>query len=312
MKKSFKKAVAVLLAVLMVAFSVPFSAFAAVGDYHPNIELQFGTFHGDKATDWRDYTTEPSNVDFSGIFDVPLEYDRKEGTLTLSAAKAAKAAETLGYEVPEEDVTYGVGDYFTVTVMAENIDTVFSLSAYLKYSENIEPAGMYSYQSGRWSKNAIGSISDASAAKGGKMVTGGTSPIASMSAAAFYDINKLGDMLNDYSSIDTERRWIKAADGRASDAPNENYAEINPVYNEYFANPETGELTGYTYESMICETFAFKIVGEGPITFEMADPYNDEIGGFEAGLYIASKAEGLLLCDITTYALTSSLTEAVL
>ena len=53
MKKSFKKAVAVLLAVLMVAFSVPFSAFAAVGDYHPNIELQFGTFHGDKATDWQ-------------------------------------------------------------------------------------------------------------------------------------------------------------------------------------------------------------------------------------------------------------------
>ena len=161
---------------------------------------------------------------------------------------------------------------------------------------------MYSYQAGRFSKNAIGSISDASAANGGKMVTGGTSAIQAMSASSFYEINKLGDNVTDYTTIDTEKRLIKVSNSLASSQAALGHAEINPVYNEFFANPETGELTGYTYESMISETFAFKIVGEGPITFEMADPYNDEIGGFEAGLYIASKAEGLLLCDITTYA----------
>ena len=43
MNKTFKKAIAVILSVLMVIMSVPFTALAAVGDYSPNIKLQFGT-----------------------------------------------------------------------------------------------------------------------------------------------------------------------------------------------------------------------------------------------------------------------------
>ena len=44
MRKSFKKVIACLLAVLMVTFSVPFSALAASDDYKPNITMRFGTF----------------------------------------------------------------------------------------------------------------------------------------------------------------------------------------------------------------------------------------------------------------------------
>lgn len=301
MKKSFKKAVAVLLAVLMVAFSVPFTALAgAAGDYSPNVEVQFGTFHADDATDWQDYTVAAGKTfDLCGLYDVPLEFNREAGTLTLSAAKAAKAAETLGYAAPESDVTYGVGDYFTITVFVENIETLCAMQVWLEYSENVEPAGYYSYRSGRVTNYALGTVSEAEAA-GGTMTVGGLNPLAVMSSESFYEVNKLGDASNNYSTIDTERRWLKCAEAKGSAAGNA--ADVSSVHDDYFADPNTGDLsTGYTYDSMICETFVYKIVDEGPISFEMADPY-DEFGAFEAGYYIADLTEGIMLADYTTYA----------
>ena len=44
MNKTFKKAIAVILSVLMVVLSVPFTALAAPGDYEPNLKMYFGTF----------------------------------------------------------------------------------------------------------------------------------------------------------------------------------------------------------------------------------------------------------------------------
>ena len=120
MKKSFKKAVAVLLAVLMVAFSVPFTALAgAAGDYSPNVEVQFGTFHADDATDWQDYTVAAGKTfDLCGLYDVPLEFNREAGTLTLSAAKAAKAAESAK-PTSEPEVTVSAAEPVTTTSAAE-------------------------------------------------------------------------------------------------------------------------------------------------------------------------------------------------
>ena len=51
MRKSFKKVVACLLAVLMVTFSVPFTALATPDDYKPNFTLQFNTFVADDSFD---------------------------------------------------------------------------------------------------------------------------------------------------------------------------------------------------------------------------------------------------------------------
>jgi hypothetical protein len=47
MNKTFKKAIAVILSVLMVVLSVPFTALAAPGDYEPNAKMYFGTFTED-------------------------------------------------------------------------------------------------------------------------------------------------------------------------------------------------------------------------------------------------------------------------
>ena len=43
MKKSFKRSIAVILSVLMVIASLPFTAFAAAGEYEPNVVMQYGT-----------------------------------------------------------------------------------------------------------------------------------------------------------------------------------------------------------------------------------------------------------------------------
>lgn len=308
MKKSFKKAVAVLLAVLMVAFSVPFTAFAAPGDYTPNLNLMFGTFHTDSVSDWQDYTVASGETfDYCGLYDVPLDYDWDKGTLTLSADKAAKACEVLGengFVAPDEDITYGVGDYFTVTVTLENVKTVFAAMAQVKFSDNIEPAGYYNYQDGRSKKYALGTLSEANeaAASAAKPTTptftvGGTTPLENMSANYFYpNLNALGDL----SKMDDSKNYWEDMVGA-----NQPATDVSTTYHDLFANPETGDLSsGYTYEdTMVYQTWVFKITGEGPITFEPYDPYNtiSPTQTFEGGYYIASNADGIMTTCYTTY-----------
>ena len=57
MNKTFKKAIAVILSVLMVVLSVPFTALAAPGDYEPNAKMYFGTFVENNASGYTDYST---------------------------------------------------------------------------------------------------------------------------------------------------------------------------------------------------------------------------------------------------------------
>lgn len=298
MKKSFKKAIAVLLAVLMVAFSVPFTALAAAGDYQPNVYLKFGTFH-DANNTWQGYNVTAAGADFSmcGLYDVPLDYNN--GTLTMSAAKAAKADETLETgAAPETDYTYSVGDYFTVTTVLENVSKYWACNAYISYSDNIEPAGYYSYKSGRNTKWAVGTVSEA-AAVSGTFTLGGTKAIANMSANEFTDINIMGGEVDDSSFINLDEKRIESSNVNSSGA---DCADISSIYNEFFADPETGDLSaGYTYTNSVpMETFVFKITGEGPITFEVADPY-DEIGAFEGTYFIGAKSDGVNTSDYTTY-----------
>lgn len=300
MKKSFKKAIAVLLAVLMVAFSVPFSALAAAGDYTPDVELMFGTFH-DADSDWTDYSVaNGSDFTMCGLYDAPLTYDSEAGTLTLEAAKAAKADETLGFgTAPEQDYKYEVGDYFTVSVVLKNIDHYAVSNAYVSYSDNIEPAGYYSYRNGRNNAYAVGTVDEATG-KSGTFTFGGTAPIENMSANEFIDINKGKDGVDDSSFIDPDSRWIEATNAILS---GKDSADCSSITNEFFANPETGDLSaGYTYTNMsIMETFVFKITGEGAIKFDVADP-NDTIGAFEGAYFIGAMSDGIMTDDYTTYA----------
>lgn len=303
MKKSFKKAIAVLLAVLMVAFSVPFTALAAPGDYKPNINMMFGTFHSDSVKSWTDYTVAAgSTFDFCSLYDAPLTYDAQAGTLTLEAAKANKAAETTSFDTLDADYTYKVGDYFTATVVLEDVNQLWCMMASIKYSDNIEPAGVYTYRDGRANVTAIGTVSEASEKNSSNFTIGGTSPLTDWSACSYYNkgINVLGGSEDDLSVIYPEENRMEAADVNKDGSDT---VDISSVYDELFANPETGDCSeGYTYEgTAIMETFVFKITGDGAITFEVADP-NDEMTGFTGGYYIAKLSEGATTDKYTTYA----------
>lgn len=293
MKRSFKKAVAVLLAVLMVAFSVPYTALAAAGDYAPNIDLMFGTFHHDLASDWRDYTAASGQTfELCGLYDVPLEYDWNAGTLTMDADKAAVAADTLGYEAPEADIQYGVGDYFTVTSVMENIEQVYAAQTQITFSDNVEPAGYYSYRSGRTTVYKLGTVSEAET-DGGAFAVGGTNFLSNMSAMYFYD--EINVALEPSSMKDDYFEDVIASNKAGTD--------MSATYDPYFADPNTGDLNGYTYENTcIMHTWVFKITGEGPIKFDIRDPYNTMNPNYESALYVANSADGIMVPYVTTYA----------
>lgn len=304
MKKPFKKAVAVLLAVLMAAFSVPFTALAAPGDYAPDIDIQLGTFHADDATDWCDYNSNASGKTFTlcGLYDVPLEYDAKAGTITLSKAKTDKALETypdLGFTNLDADYTYGVGDYFTVTCTLDNVPTVTTLQARISYSDNIEPAGYYSYKQGRGTAYALGTVSECEA-KSGTMTLGGYNKLTAMSGDTFYGLDMEDAAITDFGGGYVMDESAVTPDGETVD--------ISSLHDDYFCNPETGDLSsGYTYEGRApLATFVFKIVGEGPIDFYMGDPDNT-IGSngslnWGYGFYTAVKEDGTNRESTTTYA----------
>ena len=307
MKKPFKKAVAVLLAVLMCAFSVPFTALAAPGDYAPDIDLQFGTFHADDATDWRDYNSNAAGktFDLCSLKDVPLDYNAKAGTLTLSKAKTDTAIASfpdLGFTNLDADYTYGVGDYFVATMCLDNVDTLLAVSARIKYSDNIEPAGYYSYSSGRKTAYALGTVSEA-AAKKGTFVTGGYDHLAAFSADSLYGCKTIIDQkIKDYGYGIVMNAFAGTPDG--------NTVDISSLHDDFFCNPETGDLSsGYTYQGrMILMSYAFKITGGGPITFECADPTNTPGYGtngnldFGGGYYAATRADTSNLETTTTVA----------
>lgn len=179
MNKTFKKAIAVILSVLMVVLSVPFTALAAPGDYEPNLKMYFGTFVEDNATNYTDYSTCGTGSEkfgsYASLYGAPVDYNytvvngnTTSGTLTISKDKANTFNSAIENYFPtlENDVQLGVGDYFTMTVAVENIKVLSSILAQVQFSDSIEPAGIYSYKSGRKNVYKLGTETERAAAKG--------------------------------------------------------------------------------------------------------------------------------------------------
>lgn len=317
MTKSLKKAVACLLAVLMVVFSMPFSALAAVGDIdgevkQPNVNLAFSTFYdyeGGSYTDPTLSTAYAENINLSMLSDVPLTYDKKAGTITLEKDKtlyvSARDNEVdISQAEPtvEADVQYGTGNYFAVTFLVENIDYISGLGMDLIYSDTIEPAGIYSKTTGTGKNKKttyhMGSVSEAAAASG-TMVVGGNERIKAMSSDILYGAAPL-EVANSYSHIYNEENRIHQEFVKNPEMEVKNGVDADTAAG--LVNPFTGE-TDYNFQNTaIVNTFVFKIVKDGAITFDFVDKFNDMGNNHTIGFVQCHPGEGAQAYENYLYA----------
>ena len=311
MNKTFKKAIAVILSVLMVIMSVPFTALAAVGDYTPNIKLQFGTFFDGGAADYNDYSTSgasDSDFSYSSLRGVPVDYKYKvtngvaSGTLYIDKDKANtyNEASGSGYSTLSEDLQFGVGDYFTMTVICENIKEIGYFIAQLEFNDAIELAGLYSYRAGKKAAFALGTESEMKAANKGTWVKGGTNYLRSFSTCM-----EDGLHASELPDIETNTSVVLKDDAGNTSGIQFSMAPANLIKTTttsseadgVFYDPATGE-PGYTYsDCAIVATYAFKIVKEGNIEFNVKDA--TEVNNC---YYIANQTDGNMPNEYTTYA----------
>lgn len=313
MNKTFKKAIAVILSVLMVVLSVPFTALAAPGDYEPNLKMYFGTFVEDNATNYTDYSTCGTGSEkfgsYASLYGAPVDYNytvvngnTTSGTLTISKDKANTFNSAIENYFPtlENDVQLGVGDYFTMTVAVENIKVLSSILAQVQFSDSIEPAGIYSYKSGRKNVYKLGTETERAAAKGtwekGK---GG------LSYLPLYSLCEEGVSKSSFTTDGSNSSQIIAnsEDGKYNvldyswSWPNVDTTSVADP-DGLFVDPTTGEASGYTYTNAIpVATFVFKIVTNDPIQFHIYNPTN--VKSFS---YVGPTSDGIMIYQLTTYA----------
>ena len=303
MVNSFKKAIACLLAVLMVAFSVPFTALAADASgfdpddpstAHPDLQAQFGALFNYDVDESFDTPTDASGThDYSGLYGPPVVATFTKNTTTgginvtkLEQKASLSAAAAAQFEISAIDKVYTTGDYFTLTLKLDNVDKATFISFLLNYSDNIEPAAVWHTGKGNKAVYDMGLASDIPAKA--TVDFGGDTPITDYSADKFnmdYDeasYNENGSIYCVYVSADGS-----AQDASGFIADDEDYTFIDPV---------TGE-DNYSYnDTFIVATYLFKITGEfdaqHPITLTPGDPANEMFTqSYEGGSFTASGAE---------------------
>lgn len=288
MNKTFKKAIAVILSVLMVVLSVPFTALAAPGDYAPNAKLSFGMFTEASATSFTDYSTSGTAASdfgsYASLYGVPVDYNYKvvdgnktSGSLSINKDKANTYIDAAGlsYDKLSQDLQLGVGDYFTMTLSLEGMSNLCAFVAQIQFSDSIEPAGVYSYKSDRKMVYALGTENER-VAKNGAWVAdkGGTTFLPT------YSLCSTGIDKNSFNpEFDPNSSKVKAndEDGKMNvisyefGSAGSSTASLSDP-DGYFVNPETGE-PGYTFtNNPPMATFVFKIVTADPIEFNVYHP----------------------------------------
>ena len=313
MNKTFKKAIAVILSVLMVVLSVPFTALAAPGDYEPNAKMYFGTFTEASATSFTDYSTCGTAASdfgsYASLYGVPVDYSYKvvdgnktSGTLSINKDKANTYIDAAGlsYDKLSQDTQLGVGDYFTMTLSLENIKKIKAFMSKIQFSDSIEPAGVYTYKAGRVNKYALGTESERVANKGTWVADKGGTNYLPLYSMCTQGVSK--DAFN--PELDPNDSKITANDENGK----YNIIEYSFACDEcdtsaisdpdgYFVDPATGG-SGYTFaDSAPLTTFVFKIVTDGPIEFNVYNPTD-----LTSLLYVATTDDGTMLSECNTYA----------
>ncbi|WP_294951913.1 hypothetical protein [uncultured Eubacterium sp.] len=250
MKKSFKKVVAILLAVLMMVCSFPLTALAA-GGTRANIKLQFGSVTN-SASNIKNYAVDRNN----SVANFSKYTGMNSNELTYSNGAIS------GYET---------GDFFTISVLVENISQISATEIAVKYSDAIEPAFLKNSGS-----PAPAVYTDSAAAYTG---FGKLEAITAQSGNAIYNTTST---VGETSYIDAEKRVMHAnfAVQTGADAIDLTKATSAGKYS----------LTN----SAIIATFMFKIVNSNAITFSI-DTASDTY-------YLNTIANGGSVNEYKTYA----------
>lgn len=313
MNKTFKKAIAVILSVLMVVLSVPFTALAAPGDYEPNAKMYFGTFTEATATSFTDYSTSGTAASdfgsYASLYGVPVDYSYKvvggnktSGTLSINKDKANTYIDSAGlsYDKLSQDIQLGAGDYFTMTLSLENIKKIKCFMSKIQFSDSIEPAGVYTYKAGRVNKYALGTESERVANKGTWVADkGGTNylPLYSMCTQGIAQGSFNPELDPNDSKITANEEDGKYNIIEYSFACDECDTSAISDPTGYFVDPATGG-TDYTFaDSAPLTTFVFKIVTDDPIEFNVYNPTD-----LKSLLYVATTDDGTMLSQCNTYA----------
>lgn len=230
MKKSFKKVVAILLAVMMIVCSVPLTVFASDDANRANINLQFG--------------------------DVSCTTTKK----TVLKPRSAKMADYLAHSGLNSDKLtysngkidgYATGDFFTVSVLLENVTELSAAEVAIKYSEAIEPAYIIDYK-GRGDNVTVAYMYNEVTTEGPHADFPINEAVPSQSGNALYNSTST---LGETSYVDPEARIMHAN----------------------FAVQTGADSVSLTDSKAVLATFMFKIVNDQPITFSIdntqGDPY---------------------------------------
>lgn len=287
MRKSFKKVVACLLAVLMVTFSVPFTALATPDDYKPNFTLQFNTFVADDSFDAEGITSTkwgmktPAYDLYSGVHGAPLDYEggvnKEDGSLEITRLylENSKVQGILDYNGLTADdyagevtgqTNYVKGMPFTITVKLNNIHELTAFELKNTYSDNIAPAIVY--KAGARANTAtakIASIADykADTAKSKTPVTNEKSVY--QTASKYYEGVYEGNNSNASFTASSGAVYSYATlsgDGRESQDFTSVNTNVDNGGDDGITNPKTGA-TGYDCANdAILVTFLFIVTGE--------------------------------------------------
>lgn len=307
MRKTFKKVIACLLAVLMVTFSVPFSALAASDDYKPNITMRFGTFVEDSevtdnggaltSTEWG--VKKPTYDAFSGPNGAPLDYeggvDKETGALKINRLylENSKVKGVLAYNGVDESAytgeLTGQTDYvqgmpFTMTLTLNNVSTLAALDGHLKWTDNIAPAVVW--KSGTTNNNQtgkVGTFADYEADTKSKKTLISEEKSATAETARSVLTQYSCDNYYPGNGMNTESGYANAVKnqiytGVLADATVEkpSFAPLNTADIDGVTNPKTGE-TGYNCDNdAILITFLFIVTGEiseaNPLEIKIRNP----------------------------------------
>lgn len=260
MKKSFKRIVAVLLAVMMIVCSFPLTVLAADSN-RTNINLRFGDV-SNKATP-KNYNVERRGasiddfVNYSGLNSTKLDY---------SNGKIAG---------------YSKGDFFTVSVLVENVSKIAAAEVAIKYSDSISPAYIKNVNSG----TAVVEYTE------GKPAIEGFQPLEAITKQSGDAIHNKTHTLGETSYVDADKKIIHA---KFAAQEGSDYADTSSI------TAGKQKLTN----TAVLATFMFKIVSDGAITFTLDTP--------EEAYYLETIANGGKVNEYKTYVPKSQGAEAEL